>query len=140
MVNKSFSAKTFLYLLAGLALILIATATGHCTTTGKQPNSIGVIVSDVNPNDSLIGIVMSGEIHEDSDGRLGTNIRVHPKYTYSLFDESLMFCGNEADRLTKDDHMIAGWHTLTFRRQASRLIDGIPCHALIGVDEAKDQQ
>jgi hypothetical protein len=139
MIEQKSAVKTLLPIFTFVGLLLLFTAFAHCTTTSKS-NGLGVVLNDIDPNISLIGTIMSGDIIQDDDGREGTNIRVHPKYTYGLFDESVLFCGFEGDRLSEDNKMLAGNRIFTYRRAASRLIRGVPCHQLIGVDKVIERK
>jgi hypothetical protein len=128
MTSKVFAAKMLL-LVAGIVIagtLMLA----HCTTT--VTNSLGAVISDIDPNVSLVASLLGGEVHEDRDGREGFNLRLHPLYMYGLFDESVMFCGDVRSML---EGKKAAFQVYTYRRAASRLIDGIPCHALVGVDD-----
>jgi hypothetical protein len=137
MTNKRFAVQALLMVVGGvlmlLGTVLILAGLAHSTTT--VTNSLGAIISDIDPNVALVGTVMSGEVIEDADGREATNVRIHPKYMYALFDEAILFCGYEGERLTENGAMLAGPHTFTYRRAASRLIQGVPCHELVGVDK-----
>lgn len=114
-------------------------ATGHATTTtsAKKSNVFGAQTLVVDPNVTLVASLLSGEVHEDTDGRQGFNLRLHPKYTYGLFDESIMFCGDIRPMM---ENKFTRFQAYTYRRAASRLIDGIACHALVGVDDVKDEK
>ena len=63
-------------------------------------------------------------------------LRVQPLATYSLFTEDILFCDRE-----KVMRMFVGKRNpfiLTYKTQASRLIQGIGCHDLVRVDEMRD--
>ena len=106
------------------------------TSTQKKSNAFGAVISDINPNVTLVGSIRDASGHRDADGRLGITLRIHPKYTYAMFDESITFCDNdviksaiEQGRLKTTDQ------AFTYHRAASRLIDGVPCHALVAIDD-----
>ena len=135
MDNRKVAAIVMLIVMALVAL----TPLGHCSTTSqKHDNSLGVVQYNDNPNISVVGSFMGGEVHRDSDGRIGVNIRLHPKYTYNLFDESILFCGDISGMF--EGKGTSQYQTWTYRRAASRIIDGIPCHTLVGLDDVKDDQ
>lgn len=128
------------FIIVGLLFLCLAgllIGTGHAATTSSRHNAFGAATISVDPNVTLVASLLGGEVHRDSDGREGFNLRLHPKYTYGLFDESIMFCGDVRGLL--DDHT-STFQAYTYRRAASRLIDGIPCHALMGVDDVKNEK
>lgn len=99
-----------------------------------RPNGLGVVIPTINPNTSLIGSIVNGTFIHDKDGRTATAVTIHPKGMYSLFDEGIAFCGDQADNLsTPDGHILQGILVFTYRRQASRLVDGVPCFELRSV-------
>lgn len=129
---RKFAAAIALILFVLAVFFGIFTAFAHAATTSKRGNALGVVVSDVDPNMTIVATLIAGEPHYDRDGRVGVNLRLHPKYTYGLFDTSIMFCG---DIVGMFDNRQTQYQALTYRREASRLIDGIPCHELKGVDD-----
>lgn len=117
--------------LAGLFI-----GTGHAATTSKT-NAFGAVTITSDPNVTLVASLLGGEVHRDGDGRLGYNLRLHPKYTFGLFDESVMFCGDVRGMLENKSTTFLAY---TYRRSASRLIDSVPCHQLIGIDEVPNER
>lgn len=130
-------AATIALILFLLSVLMFFANFAHAATTGKKSNAFGAITPTIDPNVTVVAAVLDGNPHRDADGRLGINLRLHPKYTYGLFDEDIMFCGNVVGMF---DEKTAKYQALTYRRQASRLIDGVPCHQLIAVDDVKDTQ
>jgi hypothetical protein len=124
-----------------IALMLLGGALlCHGAVTRYRPNSLGVLIPMDNPNTSTVGEIVSGEEHVDGDGRIGVNLRIHPLATYRLFDTSVMFCGDESlDQLTIQDgdkyYFVMGYYVFTYKRVSARLIDGVPCHDLLGVNK-----
>jgi hypothetical protein len=139
MINKQKAAYWIGLVIIALAIaffILAVSSLGNATTTKPRENGLGVVISNIDPNDALVGSIVSGELHQDKDGRLGTSIRVHPKATYAMFDEAILFCGDESGALSlPDGTILKGNYAFTYRRAASRVIDGVSCHALISVDK-----
>lgn len=111
--------------------------TGHAATTSSKKNSLGAVTITSDPNVTLVASLLGGEVHRDDDGRLGYNLRLHPKYTYGLFDESVMFCGDVRGMLENKSTTFLAY---TYRKAASRLIDSVPCHQLIGIDEVPNER
>ena len=126
-----------------LALIFLMLAAGsilaHGATAGRHQNSLGVVISDVNPVITLVGKEISAQYVTAEDGRIGTEFRIHPKATYALFDASITFCGDERDKMTNDGSLLKGWYAFTYKRQAARLIQGVPCYSLVSVDRLEKQ-
>ena len=126
-------AAAIALILFTLAVITIGlTGFAHGATTSKKSNAFGAVTPTIDPNVSMVAAILSVEQHRDRDGRVGLNFRLHPLYSYSLFDESLMFCG---DVVPMFEGKVATFQAFTYRRAASRLIDGIPCHELRGVND-----
>jgi hypothetical protein len=132
-MREKISALLIAFMILGLLLVANY---AHCATTSTaKHNSLGTTIS-IDPNAYFVGSIVSGEMHQDKDGRVGTNVRVHPKTMYALFDESIMFCGDESIRLSSPEGSILnGDYAFTYRREASRLIEGIACHELRSVDK-----
>ena len=124
----------FLLWLVTMVVLFLCAYCGATTTAHR--NSLGVVISDVDPNTAIVGSILEGTINTDKDGRMGISVRIHPKASYTLFDESLMFCGDESDRLSDENgNILNGNYAFTYHRAASRLILGVPCHALVSVDK-----
>lgn len=129
--------KTFQKIAVGFVLAVFVSLMLTCGaelshgTTTDQPNSLGVVISNINPNTSLVGSIVDGQIVADKDGREATAIRIHPIGMYALYDQTIAFCGDQTVKLTKPDgRVIQGDIVFIYRRQAARLIDGIPCFEL----------
>ena len=118
-----------------LALIFWPLALCHGSTTSAQKtNSLGADISQVNPNINYVAMIIEGSIVGDRKN-VGTNLRLHPKYMYALFDEAVLFCGDVSPFLTDENSkIIQGYLVFTYRRAASRLINEVPCHELVAVD------
>jgi hypothetical protein len=117
---------TVLSLIAMLCFCMIAL--GHAETTKARPNSLGVPQYIINPYTYLLGLPVDGQILE---GKY-TNIRFWPYGTPSLFDQSVLFCGDVASQFTKTGPVV-----VTYRTQASQMYKGIACHDLKSVFEVK---
>lgn len=66
----------------------------------------------------------------------GLVLRIQPAYTYSLFTEDILFCGVPLGLFQgKTNPMV-----LTYKTQASRMINGVGCHELIHVDQIKTKE
>jgi hypothetical protein len=127
-------------MLLGLLMVLAGLSLDVHGATTKHQNSLGAVISDINPVISLVGSEVDGQFLQASDGRMGTLVRIHPKATYALFDQSVLFCGDEADRLAEPTGaLLKGWYAFTYKRQAARLIDGIACYSLVSVDKLEQK-
>ncbi len=132
--------------IAGLALLsVVITAMISCgvqlchgETTGPEKSVASLTVKE-NPNVALVGSLISGTGLRDDDGRVATAIRIHPPAMYALYDEGIVFCGDESARVTENDGRSLRRGTLVFiyRRAAARLILGVPCYELKAVLEIK---
>lgn len=116
--------KTTLFLLLVFAVMV---ALGHCSTTSDRPNSLGVPQIVLNPYTYILALPIDGQILE---GKY-TNIRFWPYGTPSLFDQSVLFCGD----VTESFKGKAGPVVVTYRTQASRVYQGVACHDLLSVFE-----
>jgi len=118
-------------------MILLAASLGHCRTTSKQPNSFGTVVYNENPFAYIVGEIIGGGV-VGSGSNTSFSVRIHPRGTYLLFDESVLFCGTEDNvrKLLEDgSHLKAGTLAFTYRRQGSRIVEGIACHDIVAVDK-----
>ena len=116
---------TVLSLIAMLCFCMIAL--GHAETAKARPNSLGVPQFITNQYSYLLALPLDGQV---LDGKY-TNIRFWPYGTPSLFDQSVLFCGD----VTEVFKGKAGPVVVTYRAQASRAYRGVPCHDLLSVFE-----
>jgi hypothetical protein len=132
-INMRRQAIAFItFALIFLVFVAFAIAFGHAAITGKnRANSLGVTEVYTNPNIYLFGVLTDGAILAGDHDDLYTNVRIQPYATMSLYDESILLCGNEAGSF-KGKH---GPLLLTYHRIASRAFKGIACHDLISVFE-----
>ena len=56
--------------------------------------------------------------------------------TYMLFDEAILFCGLPVEKFKG----ITEPFVLTYKRTASRIVQGIGCHMLVRVDSIKPKE
>ena len=105
-----------------------------CSTSApRHENSLGVVMQDTNPNTYIMGAIIDGAVVVDkskSERRYATNIRFAPAYTYMLYDESVLFCGNRA----QDFNGKVGAIVVTYERVAHQTFEGLGCHDLVSVD------
>lgn len=136
--QRIFDAVTDGIAIGGLLLIIAMHA--QAATTGKPSgNSLGFQPYATNPNTYLFAAVAC---HGEQDcgviernKHMGTVVSFQPAHTYMLFPETVMFCGNEAERFN-----VAGPLVITYKKQASRLVGGVPCHELVSVDRIAEKQ
>jgi hypothetical protein len=103
-------------------------STGHASTTKARPNSLGVPQFYNNPFTYLFGLPIEGKY---VDGNL--NIRFQPYASAELFDESVLFCGDVSEKFEDKK----GPLIITYRIQASYMVQSIGCHELLSVFEVK---
>jgi hypothetical protein len=121
----------YLWVILTLALVMLLCNQAHCTTN-TRPNSIGIPEYVLNPYSYLVALPIDGEI---LDGRF-TNIRFSPYGAPMLFDSSLLFCGDVADRFTGKQGVLA----ITYETRAHAMYQGVACRELLGVFEIKNPQ
>lgn len=112
-----------------LAMVLCGITLGRAATTSKQHNSLGAITYQTNPYEYIV-IDKVLDV-QNIDGNL--NLRVHPIWTYMLFDQTILFCGLPVDKFRG----IAEPFAVTYERQAHRSVQGIGCHDILKVDAVK---
>jgi hypothetical protein len=129
--------KKILYIVVFLLLILFWQCyhANAKTSAQQQQSELGSLVLTENPNMYYVGEIIEGDVI-GSGNNVSISLRIHPLGTYLLFDENLVFCGREAipKLLTDQEHLKDGWVAFTYRRQASRLVEGVACHTLISAD------
>jgi hypothetical protein len=124
--------KIFLWGTAVTGALLLCVASSHCATTSTKHNAIGFVQYTTNPLMYLAAnIAQNQDAITNVDGNL--NMRLKPLGTNMLYDESILFCGLPVDKFKG----IAEPFVLTYRRQASHLVQGIGCHELVRVDAVK---
>lgn len=138
--------KTLLYLaraIHGEVLIAVAVVLGlvgyaHCGLVSKPPsNAFGAMAYAENPNVYLYGSIITGSILVDKPaGRYATNIRFNPAHTFSLFSETVLFCGNVSQQFEG----MTGPLVITYRRTAHLLYQGVACHELESVDRVESKE
>lgn len=110
-----------------LAMVIGFLTTGHAATTSKQHNGLGVLMYQENPYSYLV-IDKVTDI-QSVEGNL--SLRVHPMWTYMLFDQNLLFCGLPMEKFRG----ITAPFVITYERQAHRSVQGVGCHYVFKVDE-----
>ena len=114
------------------ALLLAAYAHGSTSST-KRGNAIGSVQYQENPFTYKVGKVYAVGVVDNN-----LVLRIQPLATYVLFSEDILFCDRE-----KVVSMFVGKRNpfiLTYKTQASRLIQGIGCHEMVRIDEMRDTQ
>ena len=109
-----------------LLLVNLGNATDkQCWLPEGCKNSVGSTSYTVNPNVYLAVDDIAGA--NDVDGNL--NLRVHPRGTYMLYEDTVLICGHPREAFEG----IGIPFLLTYRRQASRSVRGVGCHDLVDV-------
>jgi hypothetical protein len=96
---------------------------GHCTTTNNRPNSLGVSEVYQNPYAYLLAEPIEVTL---LDGSKYTNVRFWPYATPALYEETVLFCGDQSDYFSREPII------LTYEKQAHSMYQGIACHKLVG--------
>jgi hypothetical protein len=125
----------FLLGLIGLMIFACGAELGHADTTDALPRVVRELVAQENPNMAIVGNILAGELVFAEDGRAGTALRIHPKGMYGLFDTTITFCGDVSSQVAASDGALTqGDLVFLYKRQAGRLINGVPCFELRSVD------
>lgn len=96
--------------------------------TKRHENSLGVLQYFQNPNTYVMGALKDGQILHYGN-RYATSIRIQPSYTFGLYTEQLLLCGNLSEQLDFEHPVI-----ITYKTVAHETISGIGCHELEAVD------
>jgi hypothetical protein len=131
-VTKDFDVLTdFVFpvlIIVGFILLLVnlGNATDkQCWLPEGCKNSVGSTSYTVNPNVYLAVDDIAGA--NDVDGNL--NLRVHPRGTYMLYEDTVLICGHPREAFEG----IGIPFLLTYKRQASHSVRGVGCHDLVDV-------
>lgn len=121
--------------------LVIYVACAHARTTTKQTNATGALIYNENPFTYVIGEIIGGDV-VGSGNDIAISIRIHPYGTYMLYDQNMLFCGRESVPLLLNDsnQLKPGLLAFTYRRAASRTVEGVGCHTLMAVDQLKEKQ
>lgn len=125
MLNKKRSAAGLLIIAAIAAVTLIATL-AHCAVESRGASSIGNVVYQDNPLTYKAGDLI--DLDSVSE-RQAINMTIQPLGTYALFRESILVCGDSVAPLKGKHNPLL----LVYKTAASRSVDGIGCHRLVGV-------
>jgi hypothetical protein len=118
---------SFLIALTIAVIVLACSKPAHGTATQPRPNSLGVEEIYQNPYTYLFALPVSGVLLADGNF---TNMRFQPYAAAAMFDESILFCGDVSEFF---NGKVNGPVVLTYRTQASRMLEGIGCHDLVSV-------
>lgn len=122
----------FVGVLAALIMLLLV-GLSHCATTHTSHNSLGTIAYTENPYNYIVASAKDGKVIAEGKA---TSLRLQPMYTYQLFDTSLLLCNDVSEKLNG----ITQPMVLTYERQTHRVVEGVACHELIGVNEIKPKK
>jgi len=129
---------TLAVILFGIVMPLAVAAYAYADTSNKQTNAFGAIVYQDNPYNYMYGKAIGGEVIQDQvpqwHGNFfqATSIRFQPSRTYTLFTETILFCGDVSGEFEGASLVI-----VTYERESHRLVKGSPCRELIAVDRLK---
>jgi hypothetical protein len=132
----------FLALLALILLLLlhIGALLTHASaaTVATQRNSLGAVISDINPNMYVLGRVVRGSLHECDKEEWCTTVEiVEYKSALLLPPPTMTFCGDEVKPINEATNK-GVWVIFTYRRQGTRIYSGIVCHDLVNVISVKE--
>jgi hypothetical protein len=138
MIRRRTAGKLVAGLILSIMISLMLTCGAELSrgeTTSDLPRVVRELILRENPNASLVGQVVSGGVVYDDHGRAATALRIHPIGMPLLFtDTPLVLCGDISEQVsTPDGRIIQGDLVFIYRRQASRLIDDVPCYDLRNV-------
>lgn len=125
MINKK-KASSILLASAALAGFLLVASLAHCAVEPRGASSIGNVVYQDNPLTYKAGDLV--DLDSVSE-RQAINMTIQPLGTYALFRESILVCGDSVALLKGKHNPLL----LVYKTAASRSVDGIGCHRLVGV-------
>ena len=132
--------KTFglpMLLVFALLILLVVMGTAHCSTNPKKSNTTCWLpegcVTQYTENPLMYQM---GSVAEASNVDGNLNLRFQPTGTYALYDENILLCGLPVDMFRNSGKVIV----LTYKRQASRLIEGVGCHELVRVTSVEAEK
>src|ERR1039458_6581246 len=111
--------------------VLLLASAAHATTKPQKTCWLpeGCVVQyQTNPFTSKAGTVAVSGLVDDA-----VVLRIQPLATYSLFTEDILLCNRE-----KVEQLFTNKRNpvlLTYKTQASRIVQGVGCHELVRVDE-----
>lgn len=124
MTSQKNAARAILIIFWCFLVVCVLSVSSHCATTSSK-NSLGVVTYTSNPLMYVAGKILDAKSVE---GNL--NLRVSPLGTYSLYDESILFCGMPIDKFEG----VTEPAVLTYERVAHRAVNGVGCHRLVRAD------
>lgn len=116
--------KTLQTIIVMLTLVAAAMA---ATSAPRHDNSLGVVTYVDNPNLYLFGAAIDGSVLH-SGRKFATTVRFTPAYTFMLFSQSVLFCGDVSGRFKN------GPLVVTYKKIAHEMFEGMACYDLEGVD------
>lgn len=116
-----------------MILVLLVPVTLYSGTVDRHQNSLGAVISDYNPWVYDLGALRTGSVFycDQRKEEACTSIVFSPFGVDTLSTEQLLFCGDQSDEFKNKKAPIV----LVYRRQGSRVYDGIACHNLLKVFE-----
>ena len=120
---------TFLLIIEAVFWLGASTATVHV----NRRNSLGADEVYTNHNTYILGALLGGSIMESDNGSY-TSIRVQPYATPALYDESLLFCGDQGAQFNGKRGVVV----ITYETRAHKMFKGVACHELISVFEVPE--
>jgi hypothetical protein len=123
-----------------LLTVLLLTGLTEAAIPKHGSNSLGVVISQENPFTYRAGSVIT--VFDVEEGK-GYVIRIQPYKTYLSFFEDILVCGEHIDAGGQISDAIDMFDQkqnplmLVYRIRASRTVEGVGCHELVGVNEIK---
>ena len=116
-----------------LAFVAFAISFGYASPVKKnRANTLGIGEVYTNPNRYLLASIIEGAIiRGNTDSDHYTNIRFQPYNTMSLYDETILFCGDQSAWFNGK----RGPVVVTYETRAHKMFKGIACHELDSVFE-----
>ena len=137
MNDKIYHAVLRVWIVATVLIVVMFAAHAHCSIVQQarpQGNSLGFEPYYENPNEYIFASVSGIDVVRDNRENLYTYVLFQPAHTYSLFTESILFCGNISGVFKH------GALVITYERQAHRRFNGAACHELISVNTVKEEK
>jgi len=129
MINRKVAAWVIIFA-AFVFGLLVARAFGE--PVPNRPNSLGVTDVYVNPNTYTLALPLAASVMDGA-----TSVRFQPFATAALYDETVLFCGDDVPEQFAGTR---GPVVIIYETRAHKMFHGVACHTLKAVFEVKGRE